>query len=97
MSDGLKPLSAALQGPLAHLESRARDASKLLELVRAGLPEPEKNHVLSASYRDDALIVIVDSSMWSAHVRYREKSLLQHLVAANEKPFTKFKVRVGRP
>ena len=95
MSGGLQPLSAALGGGIAALEARAKEAFRLLDVVRAALPEPEKNHVLSAVYRDDTLVIGVDSAAWTAHVRYREQSLLKGLLDAGEKPFTKLKVRVG--
>jgi len=97
MSGPLQPLSTALGGQIADLELRANQAFRLRDLVRGVLPEPDKNHVTSASYRDDELVVGVDSSMWTTHLRYLEAALLRHLVAAGEKPFTKLKVRVGRP
>lgn len=97
MSNPLQPLASSLGDQVAQLEVRARQALKVLDLVRAALPEPEKNHVLSAGYRDDVLLISVDSAMWTAHVRYREQLLLKHLTAAGEKPFTNLKVRVGHP
>ncbi len=97
MSASLQPLSGALGGEIANLEARAKQAFKLLDLVRAALAEPEKNHVLSATYRDDTLVIRTDSAMWTAQVRYKEAALLNSLTAAGEKPFTKLKVRVGQP
>jgi len=97
MSNPLQPLGAELGEQVAQLEQRANRALRVLDLVRDGLPEPEKNHVLSASYRDDTLIVYVDSAIWTAHVRYLEATLQRHWIAAGEKPFTFLKVRVGHP
>jgi hypothetical protein len=97
MSGPLQPLSAALGEQVAALERRAEQALRVLDLVRMALPEPEKSHVLSAGYRDDVLIVTLDSAAWTAHVRYREAALRRHLTVAGEKPFTHLKVRVGRP
>jgi hypothetical protein len=97
MSNPLQPLASGFGAQIAELEQRASHAHKVLNLVRAALPEHEKIHVLSAAYRDDVLVISVDSAMWTAHVRYREAALLQHLIAAGEKPFTNLKVRVGHP
>ncbi len=97
MSGSLVPLSAGLGAPIAELEARAKQAFKLTDLVRAALPAPEKNHVVSASYRDETLVVSTDSPAWTAQVRYREEALRKHLEQAGEKPFTKLKVRVGHP
>jgi hypothetical protein len=79
------------------LENQAKAALGLLNQVRKALPEPEKNHVLSASYQDDTLIVTSDSAAWCSHLRYRENFLREQLAALGEKPFTVLKVRVGRP
>jgi hypothetical protein len=97
MSGPLQPLSVALGGRVADLEAQALKAFKLTDVVRAALPDPEKNHVLSASYRDESLVVSTDSAMWTARIRYLEESLRNELVKAGEKPFTKLKVRVGMP
>ena len=97
MSGSLKPLSSALGLQVAALEARAKRALNLTDLVRSTLPEPEKSHVLSASYRDDVLVISTDSAAWTAQVRYKEEWLREQLVSAGEKPFTKLKVRVGHP
>jgi hypothetical protein len=97
MSAALMPLSQALGPQVAALEARAKQSFKLTDLVRAALPFPEKNHVLSASYRDDVLVISTDSPAWTAQVRYQEDTLRQQLQKAGEKPFTKLKVRVGQP
>jgi hypothetical protein len=97
MSNPLQPLAVGLGRQVQELEKRAAQALRMVDLVRAALPEPEKNHVLSASYRDDTLVIGMDSAMWTAHVRYREQALLRYLTKAGEKPFTVLKVQVGHP
>jgi hypothetical protein len=96
-SESLVALSAGLGPAIAALESQAKAALGLLGQVRKALPEPEKNHVLSASYQDDTLLITADSAAWCTHLRYRENALREQLVALGEKPFTLLKVRVGRP
>jgi len=96
MSDKLRAFSDDLGPRIAALEARAKAVLALSDKVRAALDEPEKNHVLSATYREDTLIVSTDSAAWCGHIRYQENSLRKRLVAAGEKPFTVLKVRVGR-
>ena len=95
--ESLIALSAGLGPNIAALESQAKAALGLLGQVRKVLPEPEKNHVLSASYQDDTLLITTDSAAWSTHLRYRENALREQLVALGERSFTVLKVRVGRP
>jgi len=93
----LLPFSAGFGSKIAALEQQAKAALDLLSRVRKALPEPEKNHVLSASYHDDSLVVTTDSAAWSTRLRYQESALREQLVKLGEKPFTVLKVRVGRP
>lgn len=96
MSEGFKPLSAGL-GPLfANLERRAQATSDLTSRVRAALAGPEKDHIVSATYRGDTLVVLADSAAWCPLIRYAQGELMEKLRAQGETPFTKIKVRVGR-
>jgi hypothetical protein len=96
MSEPLKPLSHGL-GPLfANLERRAQATIDLAARVRTALPGPEKDHVVSASYRDETLVVMADSAAWGARIRYAQHELLAALQAAGETQFTKVRVKVGR-
>ena len=95
MSDRMKPMSAGL-GPLfAALEQRAQATVDLTSKVRAALEGDEKDHVISASYRGETLVVIADSAAWCPHIRYAQSSLREKLRAAGETRFTKLKVKVG--
>ena len=96
MADRLKPIGDGLGALFSQLQKRSEATKELADKVRAALPGNEKEHVISASYRDDALIVVVDAAVWSARVRYAHETLRNALKAAGEKPFTKLKVRVGR-
>jgi hypothetical protein len=96
MSDRLKPMSETL-GPLfADLERRVQANVDLTAKVRAALPGPEKDHVISASYRDDTLVVLADSAAWCPQIRYAQSQLLAQLRKAGETQFTKLRVKVGR-
>jgi hypothetical protein len=97
MSGGLKRLGSDLGSLVAQLEQRADTALDLLRQVHDALPEAEKIHVLSANYRQDTLVLVVDSAVWASRIRYCEAALRAALPPQDEKPFTKLKVRVGRP
>src|SRR3954471_12792601 len=96
MTNRLKPIGDGLGTLFSQLRKRAEATKELADKVRAALPGNEKEHVVSASYRGDALIVVVDASVWSARVRYAHETLRNALQAAGEKPFTKLNVKVGR-
>jgi hypothetical protein len=96
MSDSMKPLAEGL-GPLfADLERRVQARVELADRVRDALSGPEKDHVVSVTYREDTLIVLADSAAWCPRIRYAQQSLLERLRASGETQFTKVKVRVGR-
>jgi hypothetical protein len=95
MSEHFKPLGAGLGSLFEHLERRVHSNVELADRVRAALPGPEKDHVVSATYRDDTLIVLADSAAWCTHVRYGQAQLLERLRAAGETRFTKLKVKVA--
>lgn len=92
----LKPLSAGLGPRFADLERRARATVDLAAHVRAALTGPEKEHVVSASYRDDTLVVLMDSAAWGSRLRYAQQELLAQLQAGGVTQFTKVRVKVGR-
>jgi hypothetical protein len=96
MSDRFKPLSAGLGPLIANLERRAKATNDLTARVRAALPSPEKEHFLSASYREETLVLSMDSAAWCSRIRYEQKTLIETLHAAGETRVTKIKVRVGR-
>jgi len=96
MSKRLKPIAHGL-GPLfADLERRAQATVDLAARVRAALQGPEKDHVVSASYRNETLVVTADSAAWGVRIRYAQNELLAQLQLAGETQVTKVKVRVGR-
>ena len=96
MSERFKPLSEGLGSLFADLERRSETAVQLTAKVRAALSGPEKDHVISAVYRDGTLIVVADSAAWCPQIRYAQRQLFERLQAAGETPVTKLKVRVGR-
>jgi hypothetical protein len=97
MADELRQLTAALGPSFATLEQRTRVMMELTEQVRAVLSGDEKDHVISASYRDSTLVVIADSAAWSTHIRYAQEQLLERVRGPSDMRFNKLRVRVGQP
>jgi len=91
----MKPITEGLGGLFADLERRAQQSIELTDKVRAALDGPEKIHVLSATYRDDTLVVSVDSAAWASHVHYVQEQLTERLRAAGETQFSRIRVKVG--
>jgi hypothetical protein len=96
MSDPFKRLSDGLGTLFTDLEQRVQAHADLAALVRNTLPGPEKDHIVSAAYRDDTLVILADSAVWCPQIRYAQQQLLEALAQAGETRFTKVKVRVGR-
>jgi hypothetical protein len=96
MSDRLKPLTEGLGSLFDNLERRAQATVDLAARVRSALPGPEKEHVVSATYKAETLVVLADSAAWATHIRYAQQDLLAQLRSAGETRFTKLKVKVGR-
>jgi hypothetical protein len=96
MSDPFKRLSDGLGTLFTDLERRVQAHADLAVLVRNALPGPEKDHVVSAAYRDDTLVILADSAVWCPQIRYAQRALLEALARAGETRFTKVKVKVGK-
>jgi hypothetical protein len=96
MSDRFKRIGDGFGPLLKELEQRALATQDLTSRVREALPEPEKQHFLSASYREDTLLLSMDSAAWCSRLRYDEHKLIAALRSAGETRVTKIKVRVGR-
>lgn len=96
MSDRFKPLGAGLGPLLSRLEERARAVQDITARVREVLASPEKEHFLSASYREDTLVISMDSAVWCTRVRYDQRALIEALHASGETRVAKIKVRVGK-
>jgi len=95
MSSALQPLGGLLPARIASLEARAREALSLTEQVRALLPDQEKNHLLSASCREDTLSVTMDSAAWCPRLRYSAEAFLAELKSRGGPECARLKVRVG--
>jgi hypothetical protein len=93
----MKSLAESFTPRLKALAERAQAVATLTRRVREALPADIADHVISASYRADELIVLTDSSAWCAQVRYAETDLRERLVAQGLPAFEKLRVRVRAP
>ena len=95
MSEFLKRMSDGL-GPLfSDLERRTRETLDLTAKVRQILPENEKEHVISATYDEDTLLIVTDSAAWASRIRYGQEQMLAALRDQGETRGTRMRVRVG--
>jgi len=63
-------------GNLADLAAEARRREGLTERIRALLPANEAAHLVAASRTEAGeLVLMMDSSVWAARVRYRAEEL----------------------
>jgi hypothetical protein len=63
-------------GELGQLADRARTRRATTAKIKALLPPEEAAHVVSAVPNSDGeLVVVMDSAVWAARVRYRQESL----------------------
>jgi len=63
-------------GRLARLGREAERRRATTERVRAQLPPDEAEHLVSASDGEDGeLVLVMDSALWAARVRYRAAEL----------------------
>ncbi|MFL6575906.1 MAG: DciA family protein [Povalibacter sp.] len=95
MSEFLKRMGEGL-GPLfSDLERRTRETLDLTAKVRRCLGENEKEHLISATYDDETLVIVTDSSAWASRIRYGQEQLLAALRDQGESKGSKVRVRVG--
>ncbi|HEY6642304.1 DciA family protein [Povalibacter sp.] len=93
----MKPISSGLGALLAQLERRTQETLDLTKRVRSALSDEEKIHVVSASYRDDTLVIVTDSAAWGSRIHFLQETLKEQLQTQGETQFTKVQVKVGRP
>jgi hypothetical protein len=95
MSEFLKRFGEGV-GPLfSDLERRTRETLDLTAKVRRVLAENEKEHLISATYDEDTLVLTTDSAAWASRLRYVQEQLLTALREHGETQGQKIRVRVG--
>lgn len=76
----LKEVLSAAPG-LAGLLGQARRAGQYDEIVRRLIAEPLKQHCRVATVRGEVLVILADSPVWAARLRFEAPALLKRLEA----------------
>ena len=79
---------------LGELRARARAFSALSQRIRALLPILEASHVTGVVQCDNGIVMLVDSSVWCARLRYRAATMKTQLSALTGQEIRELKVRV---
>lgn len=77
---------------------QARFVQTATAALRRGLPSAAAQHCWVGRIRDNALVVITDSSTWVVSIRYQQHELLKQLnaefCAELQQPLTRLKIKV---
>jgi len=87
-------LLAGASPRLGELKARARAFSVLAEGIRALLPAAEAAHVMGVVQCNGEIVLLVDSSVWCARLRYRAGVLRTRLATLAGQEIQDIKVRV---
>jgi len=79
---------------LSKLVARAQEAGELDARVRALLPDELALHVTGAVYRDDTVVVLVDSAAWACRIRFHAPELAERLAPRFDGAVARVQVKV---
>lgn len=77
----LSNILAGKGGDLAKLLHRAEEIAGLTDAVRGLLPANLAAHVVAASVHEERLVILADSSVWAARLRYLDPGIDKQLEA----------------
>lgn len=89
----MKSISNLLQPKLI---KKARDLDKLGHLIRSCLPNNCKEHVKIAGIKENYLILIVDSPVWSSRIRLYSNNILEMLKEHNLTEVQQIRIRLSQ-
>ena len=85
-------------GPLGRLGRQATQLLEATRILREHLDPPLADHASVASIREPHLMVVVDSPVWAARLRYQSAGILDHFAASLGSPrLTRLKILVQPP
>ena len=73
-------------GTLGRLGRRAAQLAEATRILREHLTPPLADHASVAAIRGPTLVVVVDSPVWAARLRYQSAEILDHFAAALGSP-----------
>ena len=89
----MKSISNLLQ---SRLVKKARNLDKLAHLVRACLPENCHQHVKVSGIRENSLVLMVDSPVWSSRIRLYTNHILDMLKQHQLAEVQQIKIRLSQ-
>ena len=80
--------------PLSRVSGAVERMNDLARSIRDALPDDLKPHLVSANVRDDRLILVADSAVWAARLRFYATDALQYSASIHTSPLAGVDVRV---
>ena len=85
-------------GPLGRLGRQAAQLAEATRILREFLDPPLAEHASVAAVREPNLVVVVDSPVWAARLRYQSAEILDYFSTALGSPrLTRLKTLVRPP
>lgn len=82
---------------LARLKRTAREREHLTDSLRCALPNLIKPHLVGAEVKNDRLVLVADSAVWAARMRFYATDVLKYMAVIHSSAITAvdFKIRPG--
>ena len=90
----LRDLLSRPDSVLSTVSGAVRHMDDLAVAVRSSLPEALRPHLMSASIRDERLILVADSAVWAARLRYYVSDAMQGIASIHTSPLAGADIRV---
>ncbi|HHM05392.1 MAG TPA: DUF721 domain-containing protein [Gammaproteobacteria bacterium] len=94
----LDAIFQAQPSPLAHLICHARRLDRITKLLAALLPQPLAGHCRAGNVVGTSLVIVSDSPVWAARLRFLTTELLTRLNEERDlPPLTRLRIKVVPP
>ena len=93
----LRDLLAAGGSRLSSLKVRSAERSKILDHVRAALPQRLAQAVVSAGVREGRLTIGVVGAVWASRLRYSVDIVRKRVAKSSDSDITSVRIRVVPP
>jgi len=90
----LRDLLSNPASPLARVSGAVEQMAEMANSIRAALPNNLKPHLVSANVRDDRLILVADSAVWAARIRFYASDALNCMASIHTSPIQGVDIRV---
>lgn len=76
------------------LKRAACDREHLARSLRSALPNLIKPHLVGAELKNDRLVLVADSAVWAARMRFYASDVLKYMAALHSSAITRVDVRI---